>query len=278
MTLMTETVKKDETLDLAAYFERIGYSGSTEPTLETLTALHRAHVVSIPYENLDIFMGKPIEIQPDVVFKKLVTAKRGGYCFEMNGLFSRVLEALGFEIVRLRARVWFMRSYPDEITFPSHQIMLIKLDGKSYIADVGFGGMGPIEPLHLEHNAEQWNVDMTFRLTEDAAFGTMLEGKKPGEGAWLKMYTFDRTPCFPVDYEPANFYLCRSPESFFTQNRVCARPALNGRASLHQKLFKSSRNEQIEREVSVEDYQALLAEYFDITLNREAVTQILGGL
>jgi N-hydroxyarylamine O-acetyltransferase len=130
-----------------AYLKRIDYSGSLAVSLETLRALHRAHVFHIPFENLDIHLGRPISLELNDLFHKQVRERRGGYCYEMNGLFSAVLIALSFDVTRLQGRIIF--GY-DEVRPRSHQISLIKLEGVDWVADVGYGGRGLLEPIPLE--------------------------------------------------------------------------------------------------------------------------------
>jgi N-hydroxyarylamine O-acetyltransferase len=127
-------------IDLDAYFDRIGYSGPREPTLEVLRALHRLHPAAIPFENIDVLLGHGIDISPAEVDAKLIGARRGGYCFEQNNLFERVLTALGFQVEGPLGRVVWMAP-PAAPTPPrTHRALKIVLDGETWLADVGFGG------------------------------------------------------------------------------------------------------------------------------------------
>lgn len=126
-------------LDQQAYLTRIGYEGSVNPSVETLRLLHRAHVLTVPFENLDIHLGRSISLDPSALFRKIVLSRRGGYCFELNGLFALLLEQLGFSVTRLAARVL----YGGEGVRPrSHQLLLVQIGESRWIADVGFGGNG----------------------------------------------------------------------------------------------------------------------------------------
>ncbi len=133
-------------MNIDSYLKRINYTGSLEPTLETLRNIHRQHLLSIPYENLDIHLGRRFELNQEHFFKKLVFEKRGGWCYEMNGLLAWVLRELGFEVQYLSGTVG--REQKGNLAEGNHLVLLVHLD-KPYIADVGFGD-GILEPLPLQ--------------------------------------------------------------------------------------------------------------------------------
>src|SRR5687768_6422913 len=141
-------------IDLDAYFARIGYSGSTEPTLAVLRELHALHPAAIPFEAIDCLLDRGIDISPQAVDAKLIHGRRGGYCFEQNGLFARVLQALGFEVENLAARVrWNMP--PEAPAQPrTHQVLRVPVDGRTYLVDVAFGGCVLTAPLLFEPGLE----------------------------------------------------------------------------------------------------------------------------
>ncbi len=132
------------TIDLKAYLERLEYRGELAPTLETLKRLHFAHATHIPFENLEILLGRPIKLDRESLWTKMVTGRRGGYCFEQNALFATVLEELGFRVTRLAARV---RLGVKEIRPRSHMLLAVEIEGNRWLADVGFGGEGLLHPL-----------------------------------------------------------------------------------------------------------------------------------
>ena len=153
-----------EGVDLEAYLQRIGYTGGLDPTVETLTALHRAHVLSIPFENLDILLGRPIRLDLASLQGKLVRDRRGGYCFEQNALFAAVLEHLGFAVTRLAARV----SMGEERTTPrTHMILAVDLEGTRWLADVGFGGDTLLDPVRFDDDEPVQQGAWAFRLATD---------------------------------------------------------------------------------------------------------------
>ncbi|MDE2488732.1 MAG: arylamine N-acetyltransferase [Alphaproteobacteria bacterium] len=132
-------------MDLAAYFDRIGFAGAAKPDLATLTALHRAHLYSIPYENFEVQFGHPLTIDPRAAYEKIVNRRRGGWCFEMNGLFAAALEAIGFRVTRLAGGV--RRDLLGEAMVGTHLVLKVDLD-RPWIADVGFGD-GALDPFPL---------------------------------------------------------------------------------------------------------------------------------
>ncbi len=148
--------------ELAAYCDRIGYGGPLRPDLATLDGLHRAHALAIPFENLDVQLGTPPTMDPDAAFAKLVTARRGGWCYEHNGLFARALTALGFDVTRMSGGV--MRSAMGDTTLGSHLCLRVDIDGTAYLTDVGFGGtlLAPLELRQL-HEAGAGSIQAGTR-------------------------------------------------------------------------------------------------------------------
>jgi len=133
-------------MDLKAYFDRIGYAGDPRPDLATLRALHRAHLLAIPYENLDIHLGRGMGVEAEAAFEKIVIRRRGGWCYEMNGLFAAVLEQVGFTVTRMAGAT--MREVMGNLVLGNHLVLLVDVAGKPWIADVGFGD-GSLEPFPL---------------------------------------------------------------------------------------------------------------------------------
>src|SRR3954469_13345131 len=137
--------------DLDAYFERIGYAGPRNPTLEVLNSIAEAHVQSIPFENLDVLLGRPIRLEPAAIYQKLVLDRRGGYCFEQNGLLLEMLGAMGFQIAPLSARVRWQR--PRNFTPPrTHVFLRATINGEDWLVDVGVGGLSPTSAIQLEES------------------------------------------------------------------------------------------------------------------------------
>jgi N-hydroxyarylamine O-acetyltransferase len=206
--------------DLDPYLARIGYSGARTPSLEALRSLHALHPAAIPFENLNPLLGWPVALDVDSLQAKLVTGGRGGWCFEHNTLFRHVLEALGFSVTSLAARVLWNAPPGGPIGARSHMLLLVDLGGAPYIADVGFGGNVLTCPLKLEPHIAQFTPHEPHRLLplDD---GFVLEMSLAGE--WKPLYRFTLEPQFQADYEVSNWHLCHHPSSFFRQILMCAR-------------------------------------------------------
>ena len=198
-------------IDLAAYFSRIGYSAETKPTAAALRRLHFAHITRIPFENVSALLERPVPLDPSSLERKLVGERRGGYCFEQNGLFSAVLEELGFEVTRLAARV---RLGAHRILPRTHMLLLVQSEGVSWVCDVGFGGWGLLEPIPLEADRAVCQVDWTVRLQRDGNQWVLQSLNCP---AGPDLYAFTLEPQQPIDYEPANHYCATHPNSRFVQ-------------------------------------------------------------
>jgi N-hydroxyarylamine O-acetyltransferase len=238
-------------LDTGAYLARIGYQGPLKPSPETLRALHVAHLLSIPFENLDIHLGRRIVLDEAALFRKVVEERRGGFCYELNGLFAVLLRQIGFEVTLLSAGVAHAEGgFGPEF---DHMVLLVRA-GTDWLADVGFGECFP-EPLPLCGN------DGEYRLIEDAPYVTLLRGDAPE-------YRFTLVPRSLGDYAGMCHYHQTSPASSFTQGRMCTRATPDGRITLtDHRLIVTRDGRREERAVNTEDdFRALLAAHFGITL------------
>jgi N-hydroxyarylamine O-acetyltransferase len=221
------------TIDLASYFKRIGYSGSATPSLQTFRELHLRHAEAIPFENLNPLLGWPVPLDVDSLQKKLIHNRRGGYCYEQNLLLKNVLEAVGFNVAGLAARVSWNTS--PGVTLPrTHMLMRVDLDGQLYIADVGFGGLTLTAPLRLEADTEQSTPLGPFRLNAQAD-EFILQAKLAGE--WKSLYGFTLQEQLLADYEMANWYVSCHPQSRFVTRLIAARPAGDRRYALLNNEF-----------------------------------------
>ncbi|MBA5873318.1 MAG: arylamine N-acetyltransferase [Nitrospira sp. CR1.2] len=250
--------------DRDTYLARVKYEGPLIPSLETLQGLHRAHVMTVPFENLDIHLGRPISLDPADLFRKIVVERRGGYCFELNGLFALLLEELGFAVTRLAARV---SSLEEGVRPRSHQLLMLKLGESAWIADVGFGGQGLLEPLGLAIGEQVQQGRECFRLATGERGEYLLQGER--EGAWADLYFFGLDPCLPVDYLFANYYHSHSPDSLFMQQRICTMQTPKGRTSLIDNVLKvRGREGTQEIQITSDGERArLLREHFGLTIN-----------
>lgn len=253
------------TIDLDIYFTRIGYDGSRKPTLNTLRAIQLRHTETIAFENLNPLMGWPVRLDVESLQQKLVRDGRGGYCFEQNLLLKHALGALGFHVTGLAARVlWNM---PDGVLPPrSHMLLLVDLDGRRFIVDVGFGGVTLTGPLHLEADIEQATPHEPFRLVK--ADDEFIEQVKIG-GHWVSLYRFSLAEQLLPDYEMANWYLSTHPDSRFVTGLLAARPAPDRRYGLlNNQLTVHHRNGGKDRRLitTVADMRETLEGAFQIVL------------
>ena len=204
-------------IDLGAYCRRIGYSGPLAPTLATLRALHEAHVGSISFENLNPLLGIPVGLDSESLQRKMVFGRRGGYCFEQNLLFKDVLEAIGFRVHGLAARV---RMGTTDTRARTHMVLRVAADGRDYLADVGFGGDGLLEPVPLIAGTDLNLPIVPVRLlAQDGLW--VLQAKQTGD--WSDLYAFTLEPQERVDYQVANFYTANWPESVFRKSLTAQR-------------------------------------------------------
>jgi len=247
-------------VDTTAYLERIGYRGSVAPTAETLRQLQLAHLLSVPFENLSIHAGEPIVLDDDALFDKIVARKRGGFCYELNGLFAALLRVLGFNVEMLSAAVW--REAGEFGPEFDHMALLVTL-GERWLVDVGFGDSF-VEPLLLDERAEQVQGVRAYRIDED---GDRLVLMQRGQaGGWEAQYRFGLQPHGYADFAGMCHYHQTSPESHFTRRRVCSLLTGEGRVTIGQmRLIITRGNKREERELaSEEEYAGALREHFGI--------------
>jgi len=226
-------------IDLGSYFERIGYRGERAATLDTLRASIARHTEAIAFENLNPLLGRPVPLDAAELEKKLVRDRRGGYCFEQNLLLGHVLQALGFAVSGLAARVLW--NVPESVTPPrGHMLLRVELEGTTHLADVGFGGLTPTAPLRLESDFAQSTPHEPFRLLT-AGTEWVLQAMLREE--WRPVYRFDLQPQQLPDYEVINWYLSNHPGSRFVANLVVARPTKDGRYALLNNEFTAYRRD-----------------------------------
>ena len=218
-----------EAFDLAGYFRRIDFSGSREPTLETLKALHTKHAAAIPFENLDPLLRRPVNLDLTSLQAKLVKGGRGGYCFEQNTLFATALDALGFDVTRLGARVRWNAPLDRPEGPRTHMILRVTIDGRPYLADVGFGGYILSGPLKLQHDTEQADAGNVVRLVGKGDDHVLQLRRST---AWGDVYRFDLVPQLPIDYAVSNWWTSTHPTALFVGNLLAERLTPDARFSL----------------------------------------------
>jgi N-hydroxyarylamine O-acetyltransferase len=219
-------VTSEPTLDFDAYLARVGYAGPLTPTEASLADLHLAHAAAIPFENIDVLLGRPPRLDLDGLQAKLV---RGGYCFEQNLLFAAVLERAGFAVTRLAARVLYRatRRLPR-----THMLLRVDLPGGPRLADVGFGVEGLLRPVPLADGRADEQFAWAYRpLRRDG--GWVLQARSAD--GWADLYWFTEEPHDPVDYEPANHFVATHPSSPFTRTLTAQRPTAEARFVLRNR-------------------------------------------
>jgi N-hydroxyarylamine O-acetyltransferase len=276
-------------IDLDAYCARIGYRGSRQPSLETLNGLVWHHVQSIPFENLDVLLGRRIDLDQRAIEQKLIQVRRGGYCFEQNTLLLHVLEEMGFRVTPLSARVRLQR--PRDMTPPrTHLFLRLEIEGLSYLADVGVGGLSPTAALRLAVDIEQATPHEPRRILCDGAWAELdLRGPHARlfhqayfAGAWHDVCEFTLEPMPAIDREVSNWFTSTHPQSHFRDRLMVARATPTGRvAVLNRELTVRAQNGQSQSRHLGSKAELLdaLAEHFGIELPRDtrfAIPELAG--
>ncbi|MBA4182475.1 MAG: arylamine N-acetyltransferase [Acidobacteria bacterium] len=250
-------------MNINAYLKHIKYRGSLAPTAETLRGLQAAHLLAVPFENLSIHAKQPIVLEDDALFTKVVEHGRGGFCYELNGLFAALLRALGFRVEMLSAGVAGAEGGfgPDF----DHMTLVVTLD-ECWLADVGFGDSFD-EPLLLDERGEQTQGGRAYKIVPDDDRLILLQ--RENEDEWKAQYRFTLQPYEYADYAEMCRYHQTSPQSHFTRARICSRATEEGRITLSEMRFitTSKDGERQERILtSQKEYEAILREHFGILL------------
>lgn len=265
-----------QAMDIERYLERIEVIGPLPPTVETLRRLQRAHMLHIPFESYDCALGRPVVVDPEVNFEKIVGRHRGGFCFELNGPFSRLLEALGFEVTLLSARPFTVGKEADAEAEFSHLALMVPVDGEPWLVDVGFGD-GSLEPLRLDPPS-----DAAGDTSGEAADSAPLFRINPGVGdqAWSKVqaipngesesYSFGLVPRRIEDFAGMCRHYSTSPDSWFVTSPVCSMATETGRITLfqHRRLITTENGVRTERAVADDaEEHAILRDVFGVVLD-----------
>jgi len=264
-------------LDLEAYLSRIGYSGSAEPSEAVLVALHRAHLAAIPFENLDILLGRGVRVDLESIQAKLVDARRGGYCYEHGQLFGAALERLGFEVERLLARV-----VPDgEPMRPrTHLTLRVRAGSGAWLADVGFGSSppGPLSLRRLRSGGPQELDGWVYEVVHDEDDGTWKLCELQA-GEWVTLYRTEDQRVYPADIVMSNHYTSTYPESWFTWQPIVVRRAPDAVHSLVGRGYTITRPGHIKerRTLTDEEFAAALSGIFGLTFTEPELTALLSA-
>lgn len=255
--------------DIPAYLQRIDYANRVRPDFATLRALHLAHLHTVPFENLDVHLKRPITLDVDRLFDKIVVQRRGGFCYQLNGLFAWLLRALGYDVTHLSARVaQGSGSFGAEF---DHLTLLVRTPDQpssAWLADVGFGDFF-LEPLDFHESGEQAQEGCAYWLKyQENDDGQYTLWRREEDGSAAPQYRFTLQPRPYGEFAPMCEYHQTSPKSSFTQKRVCTLAIPDGRVTLtDSRLIATVNGRREERPVRDEaQYELLLQEYFGVDL------------
>ncbi len=255
------------TMDMRdAYLKRIGFDGPEPPSLEFLQRLQRAHVQAIPYENLDVLSGRPVSLDQGDLYRKIVVGGRGGYCFELNVLFGWLLRVLGYDPEFRLGRVWLRD--PDAVPPRNHGTHILHLEGRTVIADVGFGGRAPRRPLDLAERDVSIDdgdaLDEPLRIVDAGEHGIMVQ-RRIG-GSWANQFSLEPVAAHLSDLEVANHYQSTASLSQFRHHLFVGLFREDGRDGLFDARLSRRRGTEtlIETITSVEQLAHILNEVFEI--------------
>lgn len=250
-------------MNIKAYLDRINYSGDLTPNEKILRALQLAHLYTVPFENLSIHNNEPIVLNEEALFNKIVERRRGGFCYELNGLFAGLLRTLGFQVDMLAASV---ANRDGSYSQPFDHMTLLVTLSERWLVDVGFGDTFR-EPLRLDDPNEQAQHGRHYRITSENDTYTLWE-QKDGQD-WQPQYRFTTQAYQFPDYAEMCHYHQTSPESHFTQKRICSLATLDGRVTLSDMLFIQTtlggKRQETELPNQVE-YTQYLERYFGVIL------------
>ncbi len=253
-------------MNVQEYLKRVRHDGEVRATIETLRSLQRTHMLTVPFENLDIARGRKIRIDELSLWEKLIDRNRGGFCYELNGLFAWLLKQIGFEVTYLNARDYF----PETDTFGmdfDHLALMVRIPGQStrWLVDVGYGDNFTL-PLDIDDPEEQ----------ADGLRGYWVEPFRDGYQLWQRTYDGNRRSqyyfdlaahSFPSEYEAGCLYHQTAPESFFLQRKIISRLTDDGRVTLDDnKLIVTTNGVRSEQLIGEEEHPILLQKYFGVNL------------
>jgi N-hydroxyarylamine O-acetyltransferase len=263
--------------DLERYLQRIGVSSKPQPTLGFLSEMARAQLTAIPFENLDPLAGERVALDPESLWRKLVLSGRGGYCFELNLLFDAAMRAVGFEPRQLFGRVIMGR---PERGPRGHLLFSVKLDGQAYLADVGFGGPGIIEPIPLQTGVVFEQDGFRFQLVE-SEWGEYVLQLMTGQG-WFDVLSFDLSWVSPLDVEMANYFYSTHSKVPFTNQLMCMLKSPEGLTGFREGALMRFGPDLSVRErtelTDLEQLRTILTGEFGLTLKGDLLDRVWAKL
>jgi len=237
------------------YLKRIGYTGTISTTGEILSGLQKAHLAAIPYENLDILKNIPLSVDPHIVYKKVIENQRGGFCFELNGIFSELLKSLGFKVTSYLSRFLFNR--PEDLPIPTHRVLKVECDDGIYVADVGTFVDLPRIALRFVKGVVQNDGLQSYIYDEDSVLGHVLYQSDGETGNRKKFYSFMECPFFHEDFAVPSFYTEKHTESRFAKQRMVSIKTEKEYIALYENILIRIKNgvttKQIIEEADIEN-------------------------
>lgn len=239
---------------LTDYLQRIGFTDEPVANADSLCKLMRAHVRTIPFENLDVQAGKIVSLVPEDIVNKIVYQQRGGYCYEVNGLFAMALAAIGYEYDIIGARPMF---YPQRRP-KTHMVLIVKIGAERWLCDTGFGSFGLRSPVELDQLGQIIQQDNeTFMLDKNDRGEILLKALVKGE--WANQFGFDLNPMEWIDFSLPNYYNSTHPDAVFVQRYLVMLQRANGRTLLSGNQLKQLRGDQEEiTEITLEQLDDVL--------------------
>lgn len=238
---------------LSAYFARLNWTDTVDVSIETLRALHLQHNCSIPFENLDVLLPREIQLDDQSLEDKLISARRGGYCFEQNGLFERALREIGFSVRSVLGRV--ILANPPQLPPRTHRLLVVELAGERWIADVGFGGQTLTAPIRLQADKEQSTPHGEYRLLNEGSDWTL---QFRHHDRWQSMYVFDLVPQYFSDYVMGNFWSAHWPQSHFRHHLLmCRHLPDGGKLTLTNFHFTHQEHGRTVEQINLPDVESL---------------------
>jgi N-hydroxyarylamine O-acetyltransferase len=255
-------------MEVKKYLERINYGDRTEATVAVLNILQKKHLLSVPFENLDIHYNNPIKLNRPDIYNKVVGGRRGGFCYELNGIFYELLNSIGFDVKMVSARVFNQKHETFSPEF-DHLAIITKIDSINYLTDVGFGEFA-FTPLKIELSTILHDERGVFRIEKyDEEY---YQVSKQADESWIPEYMFTLKARDLNEFRQRCHYNQTSPSSHFTQNKFCSLATEKGRVTVTANKIKITEGDTI-IELPVngeEEFLKALRKYFQIRLNETA--------
>jgi len=252
-------------MNIQRYLHRIGVKNQDAPSRKNLTYLMQHHLQTVPFENLDIHLKRPIELETESLYHKIVQRNRGGFCYELNGLFAELLKELGYAIHMISARVYNQRrgAYGPEF---DHLALIVSIEGNRYLADVGFGETFRT-PLQLPQD-EISDISGRYRLIQEYNMDNTFVLQQCKEENWVPEYRFELTYRELSEFEPMCLYHQTSPDSHFTQRMMCSLATENGRITLSDNsLIVTIEGKKKRHHISENEKPEILQKYFAVRVD-----------